>query len=126
MKHLIGRKSTIKSKWKACEDETSGLTKHLDGMNHYIKESPYLINRQQEAHDIISAYQGLNLHTPPTIVPSPEDIKRFEMMIILTGTAIDYYHEHDFYIQKYILEQGYNCGIMEWSKDKALRMLYKN
>ncbi len=105
----------VKSNRKACEDETSGLTKHLDGMNYYIKESPYINNRKQEAHDIISAYKSLNLHNPPKIVPDPEDIKGFEMMIILTDTAIDYYHEYEDIIQEYIKEKEYDCEIMEWT-----------
>ncbi|WP_026659731.1 hypothetical protein [Butyrivibrio sp. AC2005] len=116
----------VKSKRKACEDETSGLTRHLDGMNHYIKESPYLNNRKQETHDIISAYKDLNLHNPPKNVPSPEDIKRFEMVVILTNTAVDYYHEHEDVIQKYIRENRYNCEIMEWTDDKTLKQLFEN
>ncbi len=108
----------VKSTWKACEDGTSGLTKHLDGMDHYIKESPFLDNRKQEAHDIISAYKVLKLHNPPKIVPDPDSLKRFEMMIILTNTAIDYYHEHEEIIQQYICEKKYNCKIMEWTDAK--------
>lgn len=115
----------VKSKWKACEDGTSGLTKHLDGMNDYIKESPYLINRKHEAHDIISAYKGLNLHNPPKFVPDPEDIKSFEMMIILTDTAVDYYHTHDVDIQKYIQKQEYSCEIVKWISAKTFETLYK-
>ncbi|SFG54674.1 hypothetical protein [Oribacterium sp. WCC10] len=116
----------VKSKWKSCEDETSGLTKHLDGMNHYIKNSPYLNNRKQEAHDIISAYKGLKLHNPPKNVPDPEDLNKFEMMIILTDTAIDYYNEHDIIIQKYIQEKHYNCKITEWNNAKTLNLLFEN
>ena len=108
----------VKSTWKACEDGTSGLTKHLDGMDHYIKESPFLDNRKQEAHDIISAYKVLKLHNPPKIVPDPDSLKGFEMMIILTNTAIDYYHEHEEIIQQYIREKKYNCKIMEWTDAK--------
>ncbi len=116
----------VKSKRKACEDETSGLTKHLEGMNNYIKKSPYLNNRKQEAHDIISAYKSLKLHNPPEIVPDPKGIKGFEMMIILTNTAIDYYHEREDIIQEYIKEKKYNCEIMEWTDAKTLNQLFKN
>ena len=115
----------VKSKEKACEDETSGLTKHLDGMYKYITESPYLNNRKQEAHDIISAYKGLNLHNPPKIVPNLEDIKNFEMMIILTNTAIDFYNERGDIIQEYIKKNKYNCEIMEWTDVKMLKQRFK-
>ena len=99
----------VKSTRKACEDGISGLTKHLDGMHHYITESPNINNRKQEAHDIIFAYKGLNLHNPPKVVPNIEDIKRFETMIILTDTAIEYYHDHADDIQEYIRKHDYNC-----------------
>ena len=115
----------VKSKWKACEDEKSGLTKHLDGMNHYIKNSPYLNNRKQEAHDIISAYKSLKLHNPPKNVPDPENLNKFEMMIILTDTAVDYYHAHEGVIQEYI-KKNYNCKIMEWTEAKLLNLLFEN
>ena len=108
----------VKSAWKACEDGTSGLTKHLDGMDHYIKESPYLDELKQEALDIISAYKDLEIHNPPKIVPEPNSLNRFEMMIILTNTAIDYYHEHEEIIQQCIREKKYNCKIMEWTDAK--------
>ena len=116
----------VKSERKACEDGTSGLMKHLDGMHHYIKESPYLNNRNQEAHDIISAYKGLKLHNPPENVPDPRDIKKFEMIIILTNTAVDYYRDFEDVIQKYIQKKEYNCKIMEWTDDKALIQLFEN
>ncbi|WP_024866354.1 hypothetical protein [Butyrivibrio sp. FCS014] len=116
----------VKSKWKACEDETSGLTKHLDGMNRYINESPYLNNRKQEAHDVISAYKGMKLHNPPMNVPDPEELKSFEMMIILSNTAVDYYKDHEDIIQNYIQEKKYNCKIMEWTDVKTLKQLFEN
>ncbi len=111
----------VKLDRKSCEDGTSGLMHHLDGMNDYITESPYLNNRKQEAQDIISAYKSLNLHNPPEIVPDPEDIKGFEMMIILTDTAIDYYHEWKDIIQEYMKEKGYNCEIMEHKTESRCR-----
>ena len=116
----------VKSKRKACEDETSGLMHHLDGMNNYINESPYLNKRKQEAHDIISAYKSLELHNPPEVVPDSEGIKRYEMMIILTDTAVDYYHERDDIIQEHIKGKKYNCEIMEWTDAKTLKQLFKN
>ena len=100
--------------------------KHLDGMHHYIKESPYLSNRNQEAHDIISAYKVLELHNPPKKAPEPENIKKFEMMIILTGTAVSYFHDHEDVVQEYIQKKKYNCEIMEWTDTKSLKLLYKN
>ena len=116
----------VKSKWEACEDGTSGLMKHLDGMNYYIKESPYINNRKQEAQDIISAYKALNLHNPPMIVPNLEDIKSYEMMIILSDSAVDYYQDFADVIQEYIQEHKYNCEIMEWTDTKLLKELFRN
>ncbi|SEA70459.1 hypothetical protein SAMN05216349_12362 [Oribacterium sp. KHPX15] len=116
----------VKSKWKACEDGKSGLTKHLEGMKLYINESPYLNNRKQEAHDIISAYKGLKLHNPPKNVPDPEDLNNFEMMIILTDSAVDYYKEHEGIINMHIQGNNYNCKIVEWTERKTQRLLFDN
>lgn len=99
----------VKSKRKACKDETSGLTHHLEGMNNYI-----------------SAFKSLKLQNSPETIPNLESIKEFEMMVILINTAVDYYNECKYIIHEYIKEKKYKCEIMEWTDAKTLNQLFKN
>ena len=108
----------VKSTRIACEDQNSGIIPHIEGMYKYMN-GPYMQNRKQEAHDIISAYKELKLHNPPSTVPEPAKIKAYEMMMILTDEAVTYYKEN----KEEIKANQLNCQIYEWSSEEGLTML---
>lgn len=101
----------VKSTQSAMEGKTSGLKKHLNKMEEYLKEDEFIKNRKIEAKDIITLYKELGLHNAENINNEADYTKLSTgIMVILTDEAAK------------IFESEYRKTLEEYSLDYKIML----
>ena len=82
----------IKSTESAVTDKNSGLKRHIEQMEKYLKDKDYIHNREIECKDIIELYKELKLHNAENISENLNYTNLSKkIIVILTGEATGYF-----------------------------------
>lgn len=113
----------VKSDRQACADRNSGITAHLEGMWSFINDGKKMKDKKEEAFDIITQYKTLHIRKTPDEIENIKRIDKYEMIMILTDKAIDYYKEDPKdKIKTLIKEKQIKCEFYGWD-GKRLELL---
>jgi hypothetical protein len=87
----------VKSTESAVIEKKSGLIKHIDGMETYLKDKNAINNRMIEANKILNNYKDLKLRNIKN-VQSFSNLP-IEIRVILTNDAIEYFKRNKSYYE---------------------------
>ncbi len=78
----------VKSTFTACESETSGVKKHIEGMDRYAKQKIFMRNRKVDAYNSLSQYKRMGFINNETIIPEFPDTLEIEKVLLFTNASI--------------------------------------
>lgn len=118
----------VKSTELAVKDSKSGLKKHLEGMEKYIKEELVINNRIEDAYKILNQYNKLQLRKVSNVDKSMYNKLPIEIRFVLTDDAAKYVMKNKEYwktrkngainiLENYMLEKGYK---VEYKNDNRI------
>lgn len=114
----------VKSTELAVKDSKSGLKKHLEGMEKYIKEELAINNRIEDVYKILSQYNKLQLRKVSNVDKYMYNKLPIEIRFVLTDDAAKYVMRNKEYWKK--RKNGESNILENYMLDKGYKVEYKN
>ena len=114
----------VKSTESAVKDSKSGLKKHLEGMEKYIKEELAINNRIEDVYKILSQYNKLQLRKVSNVDKYMYNKLPIEIRFVLTDDAAKYVIRNKEYWKK--RKNGESNILENYMLDKGYKVEYKN
>ena len=101
----------------ATEEQIKSAYKKLALKWHPDRHANESEDKKKEAYDIITQYTELEIRKTPQDIESIKkiDVKKSEMIMILTNNAIDYYEDHKKEITEFMNKNQIKCEFYKWN-----------